>query len=707
MFTINKKKNLDFPSQLNSPSTFPSSSMLQPNNTQLYSNPSNIRLEKPTFHISSSPIGQNDSIPNNYYDGLNSSSNHSEIPSNATLMSKKNSIKTSLPDQDKELFEDQIQFSNLMYPPIQSHLQSIYTGHTPQKYAQQPGIRNPVIAQNANLRHSQRKGNSRRIWVRKNAHTATTIVISPNDIVDDLKYMIANKFPTTLAMQYDPSDLLIKLNLPNDNTNNSSRAINSSFNSTNYSVSKLKTTNSDGSHSPVYNNFVLSKPMMTNEVLRSNTPLSPEPMSNSKPSVFSVDDISNQTSPTKSLILEPDMVVWSIVDKYFPNGMSMSDAFVIDVVRSPNDETFKLDPKQRYYQGSRNLNSSIDRADISSVEMNHAMPNTNKVAILGEQKVPPPRFKHHNNSLDFASAQTPQSSAVILFSKDFRDTSKSPLASEIIPPPPSPKSCKNLNNIDNSKQSSPLPKSKSESSESRSLSTNKKLNLKVNTDTKSLNETNNNLKVPMPSSAFSTPNSDSTLTPNIDLSIPKHGKSTDPTKKSKDNRHVMPKILSHINVLVVEDNLVNQKIMARHLKSCNVQFQIASTGKEALEIWKTGGFHLCFMDIQIPVMSGIEVTKEIRRLERLNHIGSISNYNDENRVHIDKNDVLDLSLFRSPIIIVALTASTGATDQQNALAAGCNDYLTKPVQLKWLKNKLTEWGYMQALINYDYFKSEN
>jgi osomolarity two-component system response regulator SSK1 len=99
------------------------------------------------------------------------------------------------------------------------------------------------------------------------------------------------------------------------------------------------------------------------------------------------------------------------------------------------------------------------------------------------------------------------------------------------------------------------------------------------------------------------------------------------------------------------------------------------------------------MDIQLPVMSGIEATKEIRRLERVNHIGVFTDHEKP----CAEDELGDLP-FPSPVIIVALTASSRESDRNEALAAGCNDFLTKPVGAPWLERKAIEWGCMQALI---------
>ncbi|KAF1919387.1 hypothetical protein BDU57DRAFT_512453 [Ampelomyces quisqualis] len=168
-----------------------------------------------------------------------------------------------------------------------------------------------------------------------------------------------------------------------------------------------------------------------------------------------------------------------------------------------------------------------------------------------------------------------------------------------------------------------------------------------------------------------------------------------------------------INVLIVEDNIINLRVLGAFMQRLKVRWQRAMNGKEAVTKWKAGGFHLVLMDIQLPVMNGLEATKEIRRLERVNSIGVFSSGSSEaphNRLGQDGNgseepqedDRLgDKGLFKSPVIIVALTASSLQSDRHEALAAGCNDFLTKPVNFVWLERKVKEWGCMQALIDFD------
>jgi osomolarity two-component system response regulator SSK1 len=144
-----------------------------------------------------------------------------------------------------------------------------------------------------------------------------------------------------------------------------------------------------------------------------------------------------------------------------------------------------------------------------------------------------------------------------------------------------------------------------------------------------------------------------------------------------------------INVLIVEDNIINLRVLGAFMQRLKVRWQRAMNGKEAVTKWKAGGFHLVLMDIQLPVMNGLEATKEIRRLERVNSIGVFSSGSSEapnTRLGQDGNgqDELieddrlgDKGMFKSPVIIVALTASSLQSDRHEALAAGCNDFLTK------------------------------
>lgn len=206
-------------------------------------------------------------------------------------------------------------------------------------------------------------------------------------------------------------------------------------------------------------------------------------------------------------------------------------------------------------------------------------------------------------------------------------------------------------------------------------------------------------------------------------------------------------VVPQVNVLIVEDNIINKRILERYLRQRSIRSDWAENGRKAIEKWRQGGFHLVLMDIQMPELSGLEATKEIRRLEQVNRIGVFSTdergsasssassasssaaallsvssstdlassaNNQKDSINdtsskcgkgvIAPEDVLDTKVFKFPVIIVALTASSALSDKTEALAAGCNDYLVKPVNLKWLWRKTIEWGCMQALIDFEGWK---
>jgi CheY-like chemotaxis protein len=126
----------------------------------------------------------------------------------------------------------------------------------------------------------------------------------------------------------------------------------------------------------------------------------------------------------------------------------------------------------------------------------------------------------------------------------------------------------------------------------------------------------------------------------------------------KDKIH---KELKDLKILLVEDNLINQKITLLTLKPLVHSIDTASNGKEAVDRFGTSNFDLILMDIQMPVMSGLVAAEKIRALE---------------------------STTNSHVPIIAITANAMIGDKEKCLSAGIDDYISKPFQPAALIDKI-------------------
>jgi two-component system, sensor histidine kinase and response regulator len=115
-------------------------------------------------------------------------------------------------------------------------------------------------------------------------------------------------------------------------------------------------------------------------------------------------------------------------------------------------------------------------------------------------------------------------------------------------------------------------------------------------------------------------------------------------------------------VLLVEDNAVNQLVACALLENVGLTVDVAADGSIGLDMVQRKPYDLVFMDMQMPVMDGLDATREIRKIARFRHLP-----------------------------IVAMTANAMEHDRQRCLAAGMNDRVTKPIDPAGLSDILLRW----------------
>jgi CheY-like chemotaxis protein len=121
-------------------------------------------------------------------------------------------------------------------------------------------------------------------------------------------------------------------------------------------------------------------------------------------------------------------------------------------------------------------------------------------------------------------------------------------------------------------------------------------------------------------------------------------------------------------LLVAEDDEVNQYVILRQLEMLGYAAEIASDGKAALDMWLNGDYAMLLTDLHMPSLDGCALAEAVRQAEASRPVGT--------RV-------------RTPIL--ALTADVLRGEAARALAAGMDEYLTKPLQLRMLGDALEKW----------------
>lgn len=119
-----------------------------------------------------------------------------------------------------------------------------------------------------------------------------------------------------------------------------------------------------------------------------------------------------------------------------------------------------------------------------------------------------------------------------------------------------------------------------------------------------------------------------------------------------------------MKILLTEDNKVSRQLALIIFGQVGYQVDIATNGEEAVQLWKRNQYDFIFMDIMMPGMNGYDATRMIR------------SYEAGTKQHT---------------IIVAVTAKKNKGEQEEAVAAGMDDYLNKPINEKMIKDTINKW----------------
>jgi CheY-like chemotaxis protein len=153
----------------------------------------------------------------------------------------------------------------------------------------------------------------------------------------------------------------------------------------------------------------------------------------------------------------------------------------------------------------------------------------------------------------------------------------------------------------------------------------------------------------------------------VDIRIPMRI-SNDKTKQEIVEMTDLQKSLKGLRVLAVEDNELNRMVLQVILKKCEVTVSIAHNGQEAIDLIQENEFDLVLMDVQMPILDGLEATKYIR--EEL----------------------------KFSIPIIGLSANAMREEVEICKQAGMNDYLVKPYSERSLVELMKKWSFKERAV---------